>query len=257
MEEDNKTEKKITSSSIGAISYRIAVGLATTLVLCASVAVLTRLRILARPSDRALEIITWLTLVCLAVYLVGLFLALVTLLKRGTTKTLARRGLLIYTSLLVFVASVILWQSLSKQVYGAQILEYGLYRREPAKSSEATDSVQATPTALLSASLVAETDTIPMSLGGSFGLKYTVLGSPYGSDATLRIVYQYPRPGMRDSILGRFLDSTSYKVAKSIGDTMYTAFTFEHEWEMVPGTWAINIWHENRRLARIEFYCVR
>ena len=46
---------------------------------------------------------------------------------------------------------------------------------------------------------------------------------------------------------------SAYQRTKTIGETVYLGYGFEHAWEIVPGTWTYQIWHDGRKLAERSF----
>lgn len=242
-------------SKTAILSFSVTLGLACTLGLAAIWVILTRLGILTVPGESLLQTLAWATFVYAFVFLAVTTLNCVALFQKGPRK-LPTIGLGIQVAILMVVCAGI-WTQPMPVVSGATIVEHGIYRFELSSPEIRNDSTSDKVPLYRHASLVGETDTIPICMGTSFGIKYRIDGSPVGGNANLQIVYQYPPPGLRDSSTGQHCTSFIYHSSESIGDTLRAIFTFEHTWELAAGTWAIEIWDANRQLAKREFICIR
>lgn len=47
--------------------------------------------------------------------------------------------------------------------------------------------------------------------------------------------------------------SDSYIREVSVGDKSTLLFTFQHEWELVPGDWVLQEWYGENKLAEVKF----
>lgn len=106
------------------------------------------------------------------------------------------------------------------------------------------------------AQLAEHTTTITARAGLRFGYTYQVEGAPPGSEATLRFVALFPAPGLRDPKSGRTMMTEEVTAAKVVGEPHVDLYTFEHDWEFVPGVWTFQIWYEGRKLAEQSFTVV-
>jgi hypothetical protein len=46
-------------------------------------------------------------------------------------------------------------------------------------------------------------------------------------------------------------------VARAIGAQLHRDYTFEHDWELLPGVWTFQIWYQGRLLAEEKFTVVK
>jgi len=137
------------------------------------------------------------------------------------------------------------------------IVDAGIYT--VAIGEETPDPIAPTGTiaAPITATLVEATETIPGRPGVEFGLRYVVVGAPAGAEVALDFVITYPPPGLVDPSEPEPLLQSRYTRPKKIGETVYLGYGFESDWEIVPGAWTFEIWHDGARLASQDFTVAR
>lgn len=101
--------------------------------------------------------------------------------------------------------------------------------------------------------LVEATDKIPARVGVEFGFEYKLDGAPDGAEVTLRYVNVYPAPGLADPGSAKPVLSDTFERKKKIGAVNYLGYGFENDWELVPGTWTMEIWSGDHKLASESF----
>lgn len=136
------------------------------------------------------------------------------------------------------------------------VVDKGIYAIEA--GSETADAGMPTGaiTAVTTARLIKSTTTIPARIGIEFGLRFVVVGEPEGAEVTLDIVNIYPEPGLRMPDKQTALHTSEYRRTKRVGDTEYLGYGLENGWELVPGTWTFQIWHDGRKLVDENFAVV-
>jgi hypothetical protein len=105
--------------------------------------------------------------------------------------------------------------------------------------------------------LAATLRTIPAQIGTTFGFRYRVVGRPNGTPVDLREIVIFPPPGI---IPGRFsqpISQDEFSLHTRIGETSFASYTLEDSFELVPGTWTIEIWHGERKLGTQSFNVIR
>lgn len=120
-----------------------------------------------------------------------------------------------------------------------RIEEFGIYRLE--RSPE------------VRAELVQATDRIPLKQGITFGVSISVQGSGNEREWTLRKITRFPAPGLTNPQTGRTRSYSETLVSFYAGQMPLGLFTFDHPWEMVPGTWAIEYWLGEEKLTEKRF----
>jgi hypothetical protein len=136
-------------------------------------------------------------------------------------------------------------------VLSADIVDYGIFRigvpdsqREPAPSAEDKRVL-----------LVTRTNQVPASVGTMFGFRFVLNGKPAGALADTVIVVEHPafkKPGGEAS--GTVLKVPwRYRIGEKVG----YFYTFDDDWEAVPGVWRIGVWRDDKKLAGKEFVVKR
>jgi hypothetical protein len=132
------------------------------------------------------------------------------------------------------------------------VLDAGIFQ-----TGKATETIteKGTPGGILrmvsSRELTTATTTIQPKIGLEFGFEFQVFGKPDGQNVTLRAVTLHPRPGLRDpnNPNGRLMTRGEVNLVAQIGAIGYRGYKFDYDWEMLPGTWTLELWDGQRKLA--------
>lgn len=136
------------------------------------------------------------------------------------------------------------------------VVDKGIYAIEAGSETADADTPTGAITAVTTARLIESAATIPARIGVEFGLRFVVVGEPEGAEVTLDIVNIYPEPGLRVPGSQTALHTSEYRRTKRVGDTAYLGYGLENDWELVPGTWTFQIWHDGRKLVEETFAVV-
>ena len=101
--------------------------------------------------------------------------------------------------------------------------------------------------------LVLGTTTIPAQNGVRFGFQYRITGAPNDTVIELRKVVRYPAPGARPPTSKEPTPSVDYATFCYVGTLCWTGYRIDHDWEMLPGTWAMELWNGGRKVAEQSF----
>jgi hypothetical protein len=104
---------------------------------------------------------------------------------------------------------------------------------------------------------VEATTTVPARIGIEFGFEYRTVGAPKGAEVPLQFVNIYPAAGLADPASDKPILTDKFERTKRIGDVNYLGYGFDSDWELVPGTWVMEIWSDGHRLARESFTVVK
>ena len=104
--------------------------------------------------------------------------------------------------------------------------------------------------------IVEPTDTIPARVGTEFGIAYRIVGAPEGAEVKLQFVNTYPSPGIVDPADKKPILSDKFERTKKVG-VNYLGYGFENDWELVPGTWTMEIWYDGHKLVDESFTVVK
>ena len=146
----------------------------------------------------------------------------------------------------------------AQQVQHIEITDVGIYKAENTGGTVAAPATPMGKTNLVTdIVLVERTTTVPAALGTSFGFRYTIIGEPDGADVNLKFINHYPAPGLNNPASGNTYMSGEYPLQRKLGAKHWKGYTFESDWELVPGTWTFEIWQGDRRMAEQSFTVVK
>lgn len=98
-----------------------------------------------------------------------------------------------------------------------------------------------------------ETTRIPAIQGTQFGVAYVIHGFDEGERVNVRAVTHYPAPGMTNPETGRTAKNSDWSYLCRVGAECVVGFHFRDAWEMLPGTWVMEIWLGSERLLSQAF----
>ncbi|MEW6599360.1 MAG: DUF3859 domain-containing protein [Nitrospirota bacterium] len=152
-----------------------------------------------------------------------------------------------------------------------EILDYGIYE------GDRLGSVRAEGTSLGNSKvynantikIIEKTTRIPAEIGKSFGIRYVFRGTPPDTNIehTIKVITPglikppepepeiYDRHGRRrpPRNAAKPVSVEQWQAYAELGEPTYNGFGFEHEWEVVPGTWTFQILYKDRMLAEKSF----
>jgi hypothetical protein len=134
-----------------------------------------------------------------------------------------------------------------------EILEYGTYDAKITNVEAAPGSATGHRSDITEPVLISRTTTVSACLGVEFGLRYKILGYPEGAGIRLKKVTLVPPPGIRDPNTGNVRLRGEIIYPRHIGETNYIGWHFEDERELIPGTWMMEFWVGDRKLASQSF----
>ena len=104
-----------------------------------------------------------------------------------------------------------------------------------------------------SVKFIRATNRIQAIKGICFGFSYNIEGPQNGQKVKMRTVCIYPGDGLKPPGDDTPHKSDSYTREVTIGDKATQLFTFQYEWELVPGDWVIQEWYGEKKLAEVGF----
>jgi hypothetical protein len=141
------------------------------------------------------------------------------------------------------------------QVDRIDIIEYGTFTLE--RTIEGRDAQGINRATATNVAHAATTRTVPAQIGTTFGCRYKVVGKPEDEPVELRRIVVFPPPGLRPSASSKPVSRDESTLQTRIGQSNYMFYTFEDSFELVPGTWSMEMWHGNRKLATQSFTVVK
>lgn len=98
-----------------------------------------------------------------------------------------------------------------------------------------------------------ESSTVVAELNTSFGIWYSFQGRRSGSIVDYQVIWRFPEPGLVHPTTGRRMEVSSMDRRCYVGETCNAGQTIARQWELVPGTWTVEIWARNQKLLQYAF----
>ena len=133
------------------------------------------------------------------------------------------------------------------------IVEAGIYRAETAGVEQAPGTATRQRNILSDHRLLVSTTRVEAKLGVHFGMRYRVVGSPNLGTVKLVSVTQYPVPGLKNPKSDKPQARGEHSLSATIGQINYRGYVFEYDWELVAGTWTLELWDGQRKLGGQTF----
>ena len=133
------------------------------------------------------------------------------------------------------------------------IIEKGIFHVVPKPTQDHQASPAGSPRVLAGVVLIANTTVIKPAIGIHFGIRYRIRGYPRGARVPIRIVHHYPIAGLKNPHNQKPTYTYQQTSMKVVGNSAYEGYHLSAPWELVPGIWSFEIWHEGRLLAEQEF----
>src|SRR5262249_25686521 len=138
-----------------------------------------------------------------------------------------------------------------------EITEFGIYTSHTDESIDEAGTATGTRNLLSDIALERSTTTVPARLGVEFGFRYRIVGKHDDAVVKLKKITHIPAPGIHNPETGNISVTSTYFVERKIGEESYTGYKLSHSWEIVPGTWALELWDGRRKLVSKSFHLVK
>lgn len=143
-------------------------------------------------------------------------------------------------------------RSYGAEVSGITINDYGIFELTLTSARPAPQTSQGVAKDVKKAVLKKQTDRIPAVKGSEFGVLFSITGSP--PQALVTITTRLLTPGLQAPSAQGVRYVEEWENQHPIGTkNEYKGFGFEHDWELVPGVWTIQLFHRGRKLAEKSF----
>jgi len=104
--------------------------------------------------------------------------------------------------------------------------------------------------------LIEATTTVPAKVGTSFGIRFVAIGEPMGTKMNVTFITRYPAQGLRNPNTGKIAYKSEFEWGIETGKRVARTYSFDNAWEAVPGEWALEFWHQGRKLGGQTFTVV-
>jgi hypothetical protein len=139
------------------------------------------------------------------------------------------------------------------QVDRIEVVSAGMFKSKVAKKEASPGSATGTREVIASEKLLRQTADIKARLGDEFGFRYRIVGKPKSAKVPVKIVTVFPGEGLRNPKADKPTQRDELNEDRPIGRVLYESYHFDHDWEMVPGVWAFEIWYDGKKLAEQKF----
>lgn len=137
-------------------------------------------------------------------------------------------------------------------VRSVQLVEYGMFRKTQVQDdATAPNTVTGHMHGVADAILLQRTTDIHAERGTSFGMRIRLVGQPDG--LIVRCTAKCIHPKYKDAATGRTSDTEEWPNYVPIGRPTYIGYTFDNDWEVVPGRWTIQVFACSRLKAEQTF----
>lgn len=138
------------------------------------------------------------------------------------------------------------------------VIDPGIYVSESIQVKKDSDAASGEVFYAKVVRLVEKTTTVDAKIGVGFGFKFNVVGQSPSGRAQLTSIIIYPAPGVKNPTTGETTPREVIVRSPALNSPeAYAGFSFEHEWEIVTGTWIFEIWDKERKLVSQSFQVVR
>ena len=137
------------------------------------------------------------------------------------------------------------------EVWGVHVVRFGIYSAQVQEVEAVAQSPGGKRRVVMEPTFLEETFRVPAMLGTRFGFRYVINGSPDGTAIPIVIKKNYP--GLKDPRHEKPLYHHAYAKTHEIGQVYGTGYGFDHEWELVEGTWTFQLFYENKMLGEVSF----
>jgi len=153
-------------------------------------------------------------------------------------------------ALLLFLSSPCDSQVTSHQ--GFQILEFGIFRKIVSGDDlRAPGAIAGARHAVSQVTLIECTTNVPARIGTSFGFRLKLPGKP--SEEIVSCTSKCVHPKLTDPSSGRSNEVEQWDTPGLAGQDGYIGYTFDNDWELVPGRWTIQVFADSKLVAEKTF----
>lgn len=138
------------------------------------------------------------------------------------------------------------------RVRAVEIVGYGIFTARETTRVQASTARALAADGVKGVTFTKYTTEIPAVLGTTFGIQYLINGTPKGAGFKVISVILFPEPGLVNP-RGRTYRKSTEETTTLIGKKSLYGYGFDEPWELVPGEWIFQIWHNDVRLAQKKF----
>jgi hypothetical protein len=138
-----------------------------------------------------------------------------------------------------------------------EIVDFGAFKREPEEPRTAAPDTSSGYVNVVAAETTPEllhrTDHIDGAVGSTFGLLFRAERTMDDDGDLAPIRIRVLHPPTTNPQTGNVTSTDEWDAPANLGIVRFTGWTFDAPWEIVPGTWTIEILQDGQVMARKEF----
>jgi Domain of unknown function (DUF3859) len=137
-------------------------------------------------------------------------------------------------------------------ITGAKLIRYGVYRNETIGYRKGPSTSEGRIAVIGDWKLLQRTDKIHAKVNTTFGIEYTVTGTPANAD--LDVAVETVHPPIRNPDSGRTgtVERGAYHVL--VGVPTYNDIRLDEAWNVVPGRWTFRVIYGSRVILEKTFH---
>ena len=143
------------------------------------------------------------------------------------------------------------------QVERLELVDHGVFQLQTGSRTPAPGTATGSAAEGEGATLIERTGRVPARAGVSFGIRFRVVGPGNGDFVFLDAVWLFPEPGMANHATGKAYRRQTTNMRVALGTLSGSFYLFEEPWELLPGTWGVEIWQGRRKLLEQAFTVYR
>ena len=137
------------------------------------------------------------------------------------------------------------------------IVDYGIYDSAFSKKIEDPSSAGGRRSTVVRIMIKERTSTIPARNGLQFGFRFMVVGEPKNAAVKLKSITRFPPQGIRNPNTRNTSYQDEYTTSVKVGSADFRGYSFDNDWEIVPGVWTFEFWDGDRKLVEQKFTVVK
>ena len=99
--------------------------------------------------------------------------------------------------------------------------------------------------------------TIEANRGVVIGAEVIIVGAPRHAKVPIKVMWHYPQPGLTNPESKTTTTLDEYTDTQIIGETFPIFWGLTQDWHLVPGTWTLEVWQGERKLATQQFQLIK
>jgi hypothetical protein len=155
-------------------------------------------------------------------------------------------------ALVALISGIAAAAAQAPEVVRAEVIQFGVYEAKVTQTQTSGGTATGTVN-YVDYKFVSDATTLPARRGVGFGFEYRLVGEPRGARVPIRSVTIFPAGGLRNAHNGQTFERSEFVESKTIGEPILKGYTLDEDWEVVPGTWVLQVWYGDLMLVEQSF----